>query len=151
MKKEVAIEQFSRMLRTVGDVAQEYGVRIAIEPLNKSETNLINTLAEGLEICRLVNHPNVFVLNDFYHSDIEGENYDALHDAKELLIHTHTCDRDRNCPTLEKDGEYIIPAIRELASTGYDARVSFECGFKPDFITALKNARSLADELKSIQ
>lgn len=151
MNHDVAIEQFLRVLAVIGDVAAKYGVQVAIEPLNKNETNLVTTLAEGLEICRKLKHPNVYVLNDFYHSHIENESYDALRDAGELLIHTHISDYDRTCPTLEKDGACLIPAVQELVNTGYDARMSYECAYKPDFNTAIANSRTLADELRKLK
>lgn len=151
MKRDVAIEQFLSALTVIGDVAARYNVKVAIEPLNKNETNLVNTLKDGLELCRKLNHPNVYVLNDFYHSSIEKEGCDALYTAGAHLIHTHISDYERTCPTLEKDGACLIPVVQELVNTGYDARMSYECIYKPDFETAISNARSLADEFRKLK
>ncbi len=150
MKRELAEEQFGRVLSICGDVAAKYGAEIVIEPLNSDETNFITTLSEGVDLCKKINHPNVSMLNDFYHSMKENEPVEALGNAGKLLKHTHICTADRCCPTLEADGEYLLPLVKALKETGYDARMSLECKFLPDFETAIANARTLADEIRKI-
>ena len=93
---------------------------------------------------------NVFVLNDFYHSHLEGESLDWISKAGDLLRHVHICDFERNCPTLEKDADDLIPCVKALKDAGYDARISYECGFKPDFETAVANAKSLTDAFRAV-
>lgn len=151
MKREVAEAQFVRVLEICGEVAAKHGAIIVIEPLNRSETNFINTLEEGLRICETVNSPNVWMLNDFYHSMKENESVEWISKAGKLLRHIHICDKDRGCPTLEKDADYLIPLVQALADTGYDARMSYECGFEPDFKTAIENARTLADAFRAVK
>lgn len=53
------------MLGTLGDVAAKYGITVVVEPLQTKETNLINTVAEGIEIVKKVDRPNVKCLADF--------------------------------------------------------------------------------------
>ena len=150
MDREEAKRQFARVLDVCGEVAAKYGASIVIEPLNKKETDIVNTLEDALEIHSMVKNDNVFVLNDFYHSHLEGESFEWISKAGDLLRHVHICDFERNCPTLEKDADDLIPCVKALKDAGYDARISYECGFKPDFETAVKNAKSLADEFKAI-
>ena len=150
MDRAEAEKQFARVLDVCGEVAAKYGASIVIEPLNKKETDIVNTLEEALYIHSLVKNDNVFVLNDFYHSHIEGESLDWIAKAGDLLRHVHICDFERNCPTLEKDADDLIPCVKALKDAGYNARISYECGFKPDFETAIKNAKSLTDEFKAI-
>ncbi len=150
MKREVAEAQFGRVLEICGEVAAKYGAEIVIEPLNSAETNFINTLSEGVELCKKINSPYVSMLNDFYHSMKENEPVESLANAGKLLKHTHICTADRCCPTLENDGSYLLPLVKALKETGYDGRMSLECKFLPDFDTAIANARSLADEIRKI-
>ncbi len=150
LDRRVAEEQFARVLEICGEVAARYGAEIVIEPLNKGETNFINSLEEALDMCIRVNSPNVFVLNDFFHSNIEKEPIESLKKAGKLLKHTHICTFDRLCPTLEDNGDELIPLVKALKDSGYDSRISYECVYKPDFKTAVENAKTLADEFKKI-
>ena len=150
MDRAEAEKQFARVLEICGEVAAKYGADIVIEPLNKKETDIVNTLEDALYIHSLVKSDNVFVLNDFYHSHLEGESLDWIAKAGDLLRHVHICDFERNCPTLEKDADDLIPCVKALKAAGYDARISYECGFKPDFETAVKNAKSLTDAFRAV-
>ena len=151
MKREVAEKQFARVLGICGEVAAKYGAIIAIEPLNRGETNFINTLEEGLRICEMAKSDSVFVLNDFFHSMKENESTDWLAKAGKRLRHVHIASAERVCPTLEKDGEYLLPLVKALVDTGYDERISYECALHPDVATAIKNARSLSDEFRVLR
>ncbi len=84
-----AYNEFAQVLQMCGEVAAQYGIIIAIEPLQKKEVNLIHTVAEGLELCKKVNHPNVKCLADFYHVFESGETLDAVRTAGGMLAHTH--------------------------------------------------------------
>lgn len=150
MERNDAERQFARVLKICGEVASKYGASVVIEPLNKNETDIVNTLEDALKIRAMVNNDNVFVLNDFYHSNLESESLDWIAKAGDLLRHVHICDFERNCPTYEKDADDLIPCVQALKNAGYDARISYECVFKPDFDTAIKNAKSLADAFKAI-
>lgn len=150
MDRHEAEKQFARVLEICGEVAAKYGASIVIEPLNKKETDIVNTLEEALYIHSLVKSDNVFVLNDFYHSHIEGESFDWIAKAGTLLRHVHICDFERNCPTFEKDADDLIPCVKALKAAGYDARISYECGFKPDFETAIANAKSMTDAFRAV-
>ncbi len=150
MKQAVAEEQFARVLEICGEVAAKYGAEIVIEPLNRNETNFINSLEDGIRMCKKVDHPSVFVLNDFYHSNIENEPIESLAHAEKLLKHVHICTFDRLCPTLDEHGADLIPLVKALKDIGYDGRISYECIYKPDFDTAIINAISLAKEFKKL-
>lgn len=127
-KRDQAVKQFVQVLRLSGDICAEYGVKIAIEPLRTEETNFINTVAEGLEMCKLADHPNIFVLADFYHVYMNGESLDAIRDCGEMLQHTHIArsNPDRMMPVNPED----MPACKEWAAAlkenGYDLRMSLE-------------------------
>lgn len=68
-----AFRRLARVARLVGDVCAANGLRVAIEPLNPGETNMINTLAEGAALAAAADHPAVGLLADSYHIALSGE------------------------------------------------------------------------------
>src|SRR5262245_7625001 len=65
--RDRAREQIAAFLQMAGEVARRYDIVIAIEPLRRQESNILNTGAEALEIVRMVKHPNVRMIIDYYH------------------------------------------------------------------------------------
>ena len=95
--------QLVAALRVCGDAAEKVGMKVAVEPLCYNETNVINSVAEGLEFCKEVSHPAVACLADFYHVFKVGESFDNVANAGDMLIHTHLArlNDDRRIPTAE--------------------------------------------------
>ncbi|MCU1438710.1 MAG: sugar phosphate isomerase [Naasia sp.] len=86
-------------LRAVADYAAERGVRLAIEPLNRFETDLINTLDQGLQLCDLIGRPNVGLMIDSFHMNIEETSIgDAIRAAGSLVFHVQVSENDRGTP-----------------------------------------------------
>jgi len=144
--REMAEEQFVNVLRTCGDVAQKYGMKIAIEPLRYAETNFIHTVREGLEMCKRANHPAVGLLVDFFHFYMNGEPIESVAEAKDYIIHAHMArpDPDRKYPT-ETDIESCKVWADTLKSIGYAGRISLECSFGNEFDKALEKVRCVTD------
>ena len=119
--------QLQRAFEIIGEEAARNGITVAIEPLCRKECNVINTVAEALELAREVDLPAVRVLADFYHVDEEDEPFTNLRDAGDLIVHIHTADTGRKHPG---SGSYDYPGFfGVLKAVGYDARVSIECGW----------------------
>ena len=124
---EDGMKQLYESIKLIGDCAARYGVTIVLEPLNKLETNTINTVAEGAKIVRTLNHPNVKLLADIYHMGMENESLDVIVENKDIILHTHIANPydDRACP-VEGDG-YDYEAVKKVfADAGYDVRLSVE-------------------------
>jgi len=80
-------------------VLDEYGLDIAIEPLNRFETYMLNTAADGVALCEAIGHKRVGLLIDTFHSNIEEKNVaEAYRIAGPYLKHVHTCENDRGIP-----------------------------------------------------
>lgn len=137
--------QFARVLRLAGDIGAEYGVKIVIEPLRKSECNQVNTVADGLSMCRLVNHPNVFVLADFFHVSMNGETMEAIENCGELLQHIHIArnNPDRRMPINAEDAEDVARWAAAVKKNGYNLRISLEGGMGDDFYETAKKMREV--------
>ena len=139
--REKAMEQNAEFLRFCGDIAAQYGMNIVIEPLNRGETNFINTVQEGIEACIYTNHKNVFCLADFFHMYKNGETLEAIENSNGMLKHVHIAraNDDRAQPTLaEKD--MCIAWSNALKKCGYNDRLTLESRFVPDFDTAIVEA-----------
>src|SRR5688572_17933064 len=59
-----AREQILSFLQMAASLAEQAGVTIVCEPLNKKESNIINSVAEGMEFVKELNHPNFQCLVD---------------------------------------------------------------------------------------
>src|SRR5688572_26381561 len=87
--KEEAFKQLADFGRRAADVGKGHGITIAIEPLRRQESNIINSAAEGLELVKAVNHPNFQLMIDFYHLASEKEDPEIVIRAKDHLRHLH--------------------------------------------------------------
>jgi D-psicose/D-tagatose/L-ribulose 3-epimerase len=104
----------------VADHAAARGVRLALEPLNRFETDLINTVDQGLKLLSDIGRENVGFLLDTFHMNIEEKNIpDALRRAGKHIFEFHSCSNDRGIP-----GEDHLPwagiaaALREVEYAG---------------------------------
>lgn len=118
-----AFQQIVDTLKLVGPMAQAAGITIAIEPLNRKESNIILNTGEGARLAEAVDHPNVRLLVDYYHYALEDDKLTPRTAA--LLAHSHFADPDgRHYPTQLKPE--FSAFLEELKSLGYDARMSIE-------------------------
>jgi D-psicose/D-tagatose/L-ribulose 3-epimerase len=86
-------------LRPVAERAAERGVKLAIEPLNRYETSLINTVEQGVALLDEVDHPACGLLLDTFHMNIEEKDpAAAARAAGDRIAHVHACGTDRGSP-----------------------------------------------------
>ncbi len=145
--QEEACEQFCEVLRICGEIGAKYGITVTVEPLNASETNFIITFADGMDIAKKVDHPNVLAMIDLYHHAVNGEPLSTLDGTEGVLVHAHIARSDRYTPTIDDVAE-IDPKIEYLKKVGYDGRISLECRHVPDFDTSVKNAYELLSKYR---
>ena len=123
-----AHDQILEFLEAAANYAGRHGLVIAIEPLSRSETNVINSIAEAVQFADELGKPEVQVLVDFYHQMLEDEAFDEIVRAGERIVHVHVADTDRLYPG---SGKYDYQRFaRSLADAGYNKRVSVECNFR---------------------
>lgn len=124
-ERKVALAHLTENLKALGEYAAERNVVLAVEPLNRFETSLMNTVDQVLEVVERVNHPAVGVLLDTFHMNIEEKDpAAAIRKAGKHLKHVHACGNDRGAP-----GQDHIhwPAIRDaLNEVGYDGALVIE-------------------------
>ncbi len=126
-----ARSQMVDLLKKMGPLARIYGVTIAIENLQKSETNFINTVSEGLSIAMEVNDPNIRILADIFHMMRENEGPEILMGAGNYLVHCHIAEiRERTAPGMA--GDDFRPYFAALKKSGYCGGISIEGSWKPE-------------------
>jgi D-psicose/D-tagatose/L-ribulose 3-epimerase len=111
--------------QSLGPVLEAHGVHIAIEPLNRFETYFLNTTADALALCDEINHPNVGILFDTFHANIEEKSIAAAcRTAGGRLKHVHSCENDRGTPgTGHVEWPEFFQALRDL---NYDDWLTIE-------------------------
>ena len=99
MPGEVHWERASYALRKVAQVAQDFGIVIGIEPINRYETFLINTCEQALRLREMIGESNVGIHLDTYHMNIEENNfYEPTKKALPYLCHYHLSESHRGTP-----------------------------------------------------
>jgi sugar phosphate isomerase/epimerase len=123
--------QFIEFCRELNPIAEEIGIDIAIEPLNRKEDNLILSVEHGKRLVDAVAKPRIRLLADLYHMSEEKEPREVLAKTGACLCHTHLADLGRVAPGFAPNGEEdFIGFFRNLRKAGYDKRCSFEGSFK---------------------
>lgn len=112
-------------LKTLCEYAEKRGVQICLEPLNRFETDFINTCDQALKMIKAVGSPALKLHLDTFHMNIEEKcQGEAIRKAGRLLGHFHACGSDRGTPGNDHIRWDCIAAA--LKKTGYDGDVVIE-------------------------
>ncbi len=119
--------------------AHPYGIRLALEPINRYETTLINNAAQGLESIERVGAENFGLLLDTFHMNIEEPDIEAsIRQCGARIFHIHVADSNRWYPGAgHLDFKSILDA---LFATSYAGFISGEFLPKPDAETAARES-----------
>jgi len=110
--------------------AKTAGITIAIEPLRRQETNIVNSAREGLELVKAIGHPNFELMIDFYHLASEQEDPAIVLEANQHIRHLHVANpQGRVFPLSWNEFDYG-PFFANLRKIGYDKRISVEASTK---------------------
>ena len=124
-KREARWNRSVEALKSVAPLAQDQGVVLGIEAINRFETDLVTTAEQAVRLANDVNEDNVGVLLDSFHMNIEEKDIAlALRHAKAKLVHFHCVENDRGVPG---SGHTPWPQVFEgLKSAGYDGWLTLE-------------------------
>jgi D-psicose/D-tagatose/L-ribulose 3-epimerase len=113
--------------QSLGPVLARYGVTIAIEPLNRFETYFLNTAADAVALCDQIGHPNVGILFDTFHANIEEKNIaQGYRTVARHLKHVHTCENDRGIPgSGHVEWKEVFQSLRDIRYDGWLTIESF--------------------------
>jgi len=129
--REQALAWLVEALRECVAMAEGEGVKLALEPLNRYETNLVNTVTEALQLIEEVRSEAVGLLFDTFHANIEEPSIEgSIRAAGSCLLHVHVADSNRWHPGAGHiDFARIVATLRDV---GYDGYLSAEILPLPD-------------------
>lgn len=126
-------------LRDCCSAAGGSGVRIALEPINRYETTLVNSAAQGLELLERVGAENLGLLLDTFHMNIEDASLEeSIVMCGERVFHFHVADSNRWYPGAGHID--FVSVLKALYQTGYQGYVSGEFMPVPDAESAARAA-----------
>lgn len=133
------LERCTSNLKIVAKRAEDKGIMLALEPLNRFESSFINITEQAMELMYLVDSPNLKLMMDTFHANIEEKSIpDAIDLAGSNLIHIHANENDRGTP-----GQGHVPwqeIATKLKNYNYNGAIVIET-----FSTIIKDmARSAA-------
>jgi D-psicose/D-tagatose/L-ribulose 3-epimerase len=112
-------------MQQVAEHAQQVGVTLGLESLNRFECYFLNTAADLARFCKAVNHPFCKAMYDTFHAHIEEKNVTkAIYALKGHLVHVHISENDRSTPG--KGGVRWKQNFDALHRIGYDGSLVVE-------------------------
>lgn len=134
-----AMDWLVEALQECSEAARLYGIRLALEPINRYETTLINTTGQGLELIERVGAENFGLLLDTFHMNIEEPVVEkSISRCSRHIFHFHVADSNRWYPGA---GHLDFKSILHvLFTSGYEGWVSGEFIPMPDAVTAAQQS-----------
>ena len=125
VSRDRGLDQVADALSLAAEEAGHAGLELALEPLNRTESNVFNTLASSHAFIQDRGLGRVRLVADLHHIEVEREPLRHVVDAAPLLAHVQVADGGRKAPG---GGGYDYPGfMRALRAAGYDRRISAEC------------------------
>jgi sugar phosphate isomerase/epimerase len=121
LDKAAALAHLTQALNSLGDQARKYNVPLIYEPLNRYETNLVNTVEDGVRLLQSLATTNVVLLADLFHMNIEETDLAAaLRTGGRHIGHVHFVDSNRRpAGRGHLDFVPIVAALRDIGYQGY--------------------------------
>jgi D-psicose/D-tagatose/L-ribulose 3-epimerase len=144
--KQEAFQQLVDFGKRAGPEARSRNITIAIEPLRHQESNIVNNTTEALAWVNAVNDPNIELMIDYYHFQVEKEDPSAVLKVKDHLRHLHMANPDGRVMPLKWDEYNYAPFFAVLRQIHYDKLISLEASTKnlqvegPQSIALLRRA-----------
>ncbi len=118
-------------LEELGEHARQYNVPLLFEPLNRYETNMVNSIEVGVGLLHSLTTKNILLLADLFHMNIEEQDIAvALRGGANLIGHVHFVDSNRRPAGLGHIN--YAPIAQALTDIGYDRYASAEALSYPD-------------------
>lgn len=119
-EKKKQFDLVVKNLKPLAKYAEKKGVKLCIEPLNRFETDFLNTCDQGLKLVKAVGSKAVTLHLDTFHMNIEEKNQAAaILKAGKHLGHFHACGSDRGTPGADHiDWKPIVAALKKVGYKG---------------------------------
>jgi sugar phosphate isomerase/epimerase len=113
-------------LPALADRAQERGLMFLLEPVNRYESEYLNTVPHAARLCETLNHDNIGLTCDFFHMQIEELSVpESLAEAGKWIRHVHVAENTRVEPG--PGSLNFTPGFHTLKKIGYDRAIELEC------------------------
>ena len=133
--RDQALELLRTSLNELGAHAADRGVQLIYEPLNRYETNLIKTVADGVAFLKTLSTSNIKLLADLFHMNIEEADIaEAIRLGSGMIGHVHFVDSNRQATGYGHTD--FAPIVEALKETGFDGYLSAESFPLPDSYSA---------------
>jgi D-psicose/D-tagatose/L-ribulose 3-epimerase len=138
-------------MKIVADYAAEKDIKLAVEILNRFETDFMNTVEQGLDFLELVDRDNVGFLLDTFHMNLEEKDIaEAIKLAGSKIFNFHSCENDRGTPgTGHIPWNEVFQALNEISYDGPVVIESFTTEIK-EIARAVSQWRPLAPSQDSL-
>ncbi len=144
--RQNALAQLADSLNELGEFAENLRVPLLIEPLNRYETNLVNTVQDGLNLLATLKTKNVKLLLDLFHMNIEEQSIpSAVHEAGSAIGHVHFVDTNRRAAGFGHMD--YVPILKALLEIKYDGYLSAEVLPWPNSLAAAQQTMIKFQEL----
>lgn len=140
-----ALDQLAAFLDHVQEVSARHDVRVVIEPLNRGESNVFNSVAESDEFNQSRGLSGIGVLADLYHLSVEGETYAGMIAAGDRLGHIHVADADRSAPGEGAPSDYA-GFFQTLRQMDYSGTISIEARWRTTIHDELTDTEAIDRE-----
>jgi D-psicose/D-tagatose/L-ribulose 3-epimerase len=135
-----AMAQVDDFLSVCAELGEARGIRVALEPYNRQDANLVNTVPEALAVVQRISRPTIQLMADFFHMVLNGESLAELEEAAPRLIHAHIAEPGRGRPpTTPADHAAFLGTLRRI---GYDGPVT-QTGPLPAYASPTEAAAAL--------
>ncbi len=136
-------------LQPIFRYALDKGVRITLEPLNRYESDFINSASDAIKFITDGGYENVGIMLDTFHMNIEEQTFEkGFHTAGDKLWHVHIADSNRRFPgSGHIDFSHTFNTLQEM---NYSAYISAELLPLPDPDTAAKETIQFLKKQKNL-
>lgn len=148
--KHEALKQLVALLKEWDSIAKRNRIIIAIEPLNKTESNFINSTKEALDLANQVGRDNIKLLIDFYHFSVGLEDLSIISEASSHLVHTHIARPLGRAYPIDMSEDDYERFFEKLNDIGFKGRMSVEGNtkdFEKDAALSLSLLKNLAHKI----
>ncbi len=119
--RDTALSRLAESLNELGGYCRQRNIELLFEPLNRDETDMANTLADGIEIIEKAGTGNIKLLADFFHMDIEETDIaESIKQAGRFIGYVHFVDSDRKPAGMGHiDLKSAVDALKYISYKGY--------------------------------
>ena len=121
MSRETQIKNFKDSLIVCLESARKRNISLVLEPINRYECNFLNSVSETVAFVSEIAHPNLKILADIFHMNIEDKDFnESLLAAAPLLGHVHFADSNRWFPgSGHIDFQSVMRVLQKIQYKGF--------------------------------